>query len=93
MKMPVAFRWIVLEVAYLPGRWQLYTLRGHEGIPVPELLFANNDELLLRKSGPELTRWRDKTPRPHEAPGVHCLRGGVLPWYRTRDDGTDRGTP
>ena len=30
---------------------------------------------------------------PHEAPGVHCLRGGVLPWCRTRDDGTDRGAP
>ena len=23
-------------------------------------------------------------PDPHEAPGVHCLRGGVLPWCRTR---------
>jgi len=23
-----------------------------------------NELLLLRKSGPELTRWRDKTPRP-----------------------------
>ena len=23
-------------------------------------------------------------PGPHEAPGVHCLRGGVLPWCRTR---------
>ena len=23
-------------------------------------------------------------PNPHEAPGVHCLRGGVLPWCRTR---------
>ena len=34
-----------------------------------------------------------KSPDPHEAPGEHCLRGSVLPWCRTRDDGTDRGTP
>ncbi len=31
--------------------------------------------------------WPDSAiipPDPHEAPGVHCLRGGVLPWCRTR---------
>src|SRR5271166_1053699 len=26
-------------------------------------------------------------PDPHEAPGVHCLRGGVLPWCRTQFQG------
>jgi len=49
--------------------------------------------LLLRKSGPELAGWRDKPPGPHEAPGVHCFRGGVLPWCRTRFEGTDIGAP
>ena len=54
---------------------------------------GKNDELLLRKSGPGLAAWRDNPPDPHEAPGVHCLRGGVLPWCRIRFHGTDIGAP
>ncbi len=27
----------------------------------------------------------------HWSPGVHCFRGGVLPWCRTRFEGTDIG--
>src|SRR5271165_4816129 len=42
---------------------------------------GKNDELLLRKSGPELARWRDKTPqtpmrrRGYTACGGACFRG------------------
>ena len=34
-----------------------------------------------------------RTVLPHEVPGVHCLRGGVLPWCRTQFHGTDIGAP
>ena len=33
-------------------------------IGVSSIFSGLNELLLLRKSGPELTRWRDKTPRP-----------------------------
>ena len=57
------------------------------------VLFSLKTELLLRKSGPGLAAWRTISPYPHEVRGVHCFRGGVLPWCRTRFDGTDIGAP
>ena len=34
-----------------------------------------------------------KAQLQNEVRGVHCFRGGVLPWCRTRFDGTDIGAP
>ena len=50
---------------------------------------ARGPLLLLRKSGPELAGVARQHPQtPIWSPGVHCFWGGVLPWCRTRFEGT-----
>ena len=58
------------------------------------VLFSPKIELLLlRKSAPGLAMWRDKNPLPVPDGGHRSGGGGVLPWCRTRYDGTDLGAP
>ena len=88
----------VLAGLLLRQPFQPFRFRGKSCVSSGEIrcrfvFSGKNDEPLLRKSGPELAGWRDNPPGPHEAPGVHCLRGGVLPWCRTRFHGTDIGAP
>src|SRR5262249_45074293 len=47
----------------------------------------------LRKSRAGFGDGRDKAPDPTGTAGVTPHAGGVLPWCRTRDEGTDFGAP